>query len=342
MLPATLTFITLALGSSFRRNRPWLLFALGWLTIMIAFRDLSVGTDSNSYYNMYYWAGTNGYKGYPEPLYGYLEVLFYKLGLSFWEFQFILFAFAFTLMYKVIIRWSPNPSFSIFAYFGLYFAMYAMNATRQMIAVSIILYAYGCLAGGGWKKFCFWILIASGFHTSSLLALLVLFIKKLKIRSFKFVLITSFISLFIGFMLPVSALLFLSGDYSHYLQDVDGNGLRTTYRLQQAFALSFFWTTLYMICISNIKESLINNFWLKLYYIGMIANNICMKAEQGLRIVWIFSIAEIIAFPMIIANSTTRSKMLMWVIITLYLTIFFFTLLITNSADVWPYKNILF
>lgn len=342
MLVPTLIFFVLAFGSGFKNRQLWCLLCLIGLAVFIGFRDLDVGTDSHSYYDMFIWAGKEGYHGYPEILYGYSEVLFYRLGFSFWEFQFTLFLISFFLIWRTIRNWSPNEAFSIFVYYGLYLVMYATNATRQIFAVSIVLYAYNFLAQDKKLKFIALIILASGFHVSSLIALAALFISKVKIKSFKFISSTILISLILGFIMPVNALMMLSGDYSHYLNDVDGSGLRTAHRLYLALILSIFWSILLLICTFFIRRETKDNFWVKMYYIAILVNNICMRAEQGLRIVWLFSIAEIIAFPIIVKRCTLKDKWVMQVIISVFLAVFFFTLFITNSADVWPYKNILF
>lgn len=340
MLIPFVIFILLALGYGFRNHSWWILLCLTGLAVFIGYRDLSVGTDSPSYYDMYHWAGEGGYNGYPEILYGYAEVIFYRLGASFWEFQFILFFISGLLIWKVVKKWSPNGAFSIFIYYGLYLVMYATNATRQIFAVTLVLWAYSFLVQGKKWHFAAIVLTACGFHISSCLAFTALLVNKINLKSNKFIFLTVIGSLIIGVFMPVSLLTKLAGDYGHYLENVSGSGLRSETRLVSAFLLSFFWSTLLLILSLCTDKNIKNNFWLKMYYVAILVNNICMRAEQGLRIVWIFSIAEIIALPIIVKHSKL-SREIVVPIIYCYLAIFFFTLLGTNSADVCPYRSIL-
>lgn len=341
MLELGTLFFLLAIGSSFKNRQAWIFVSLLILATLIGFRDLSTGTDTKSYYDMYHWAGANGYKGYPEILYGYAEEIFYRLGFSFWQFQFILFSVAFFAIWKAIKKWSPNQSLSIFVFYGLYFAMYALNATRQIFAVSIVLWGYSYLAQNKYVKFIVLVALACGFHSSCIMAFSALLIHRIHYKSkFKIGLII-LISLIVGLIMPVQYLIALSGDYGHYLNQVDGNGLRSEFRLIQALFLSIFWSALLIICLYYVKDEFKENFWVKLYIVAILVNNLCMRTEQGLRIVWIFSIAEIITLPLIIYNCKNISTPMIKTIVFGFLLVFYFTLLITNSADVWPYHNIL-
>ncbi len=332
-------FFILAFGSLFRNHQGWVITSLLILTTLIGFRELSVGTDSYNYYNMYNRAGQYGYEGYPEILYGYAEVVFYRLGFSFWQFQFVLFAVGFFALWKAIKRWSPNQSFSVFVFYGLYLAMYAMNVSRQVFALSLVFWGYSYLAQNKYLKFSILIVLAFGFHSSCLLAFSALLIPKFKFNSGTKICFIILLSLVIGSIMPAEYLVALSGEYGGYLSQVDNNGFRTESRLYQALLLAIFWSVLLIICLYSMKNETKQNFWIKLYIMAVIVSNLCMRTELGLRIVWVFSIAEIIALPIIIRNSIRISPLSMKFIIVAFLAIFFFTLLITNSACVLPYHN---
>lgn len=334
-------FCLLAVGCRFNRQNWW---AFGWLilfAIFIGFRDLTVGTDTPMYYNLYESLGNKGYNGYPEPLYGYSQVFFNSLGLDFWQSQFILFFVSGLFLWIAIKKCSPNYGFSIFIYYGLYFVMYATNGVRQIFAVSIVLCAYSFLAHGKKWYFIILILIACGFHSSCVIACSALFVSFISLNSNKKVILTILLSLIIGTLVPISTLSMLSGDYSHYLENVSGVGIRTESRFILAFMLCIFWSTLLIILLFSIQNKYKDNFWIKLYFIAILVNNICMKAELGLRVVWIFSIAEVIALPIIFKRVSKIPKSILAPVTFVYIAIFFFTLLLTNSARVCPYNNVL-
>ena len=84
-------------------------------------------------------------------------------------------------MFKAIMDQSVNPAFSILVYVlaGDYFN--SQNQLRQAIAMSIFLYAFKYVKARDWKRYFFWMLIASTIHLSAVLYFPVYFLYGVKV-----------------------------------------------------------------------------------------------------------------------------------------------------------------
>lgn len=334
-----LLFFLLAIGCAFRNNKFWTIIILAVFTILIAYRGPDTGTDTRSYIDMYRDIVSNGYTGYPEPLYGYAEVLFSKLGFDFYEFQLAMTTIMMTIIYLTVRKSSPNYAFSLFVFYGLYFVMYTMNVYRQMFAVTLVLYGYTFLYQNRKLIFAGIIIAATLIHFSSIIAFAALLVPKINIRSTTPAVFYVIMSIVIGSVISDHLLFSLAGKYAHYLTSISGTGLRSDSRFILALLLSLFLSGLLLMCYLSATPDQRNNFWFKLYFVGILLNNICLQMELGLRITWIFSISGIIALAIIVTQGKNKTKRGLSFAIGCCLCILFFTFLLTNSARILPYEN---
>lgn len=328
------------LYSSHTNNKIIFYFSLSVFTILVGFRGLNVGVDTEGYYFIYEDIGTNGYHGYPEVLYGYLNYFFYQCGFSFFLFQWGMSILTLIFISKVVRRNSPHLNFSLFVLYASFFIFYSMNVTRQLLAVAIVLYAYSLLYNGKKKLFVLWVLIAFLFHYSAIISLVAILLQKIEVNKKIFWggLLTS---IFMGLLLDDSVLEYFLGPYAFYLES-ESVGLRSSARLSQAVLLSVFWSSLCMYIYSFIKKEYRNSFWFKLYLGSVLLNNMTLRMELGLRIVMYLSITQIILFPIFWENNNLKPKSISIFVILTFLTVFFLTFLLSGSAGVTPYKNVLF
>lgn len=334
-------FFLLLTGGQFLNNKVGFWFILLVFSILIGFRGENVGTDTAEYMNLYESIGKNGYYGYPEVGYAYLNLLFYRLGFGFSVFQWILTCGMMFLIGRVVWKYSSKPQYSLFALYALFFVFYTMNVFRQMLAVSIVLYGYYflCKKQCGWFVIC--VLLATLFHTSSIIALGILFISKLELKS---VLCYGgpILSLLLGvFLLNDSLIVNIAGPYAEYLLNSD-MGFRSEARMESAILLALFWSCLCFLIFLFSEKSCRNDFWFKIYFWSVVINNLLVRTELGLRIVFFFSIVQIIVFPFFLTHNRLKQKWIAYRIVTIFLTVFFFVLLYTGSASVYPYYNVLF
>ena len=80
----------------------------------------------------------------------------------------------------LINKYSDIPMYSFLAILAFGYLTYSFSMIRGMIAYAALVMALDALIERKWKKYLIWILIASLFHITSLLFLLVFFIEKIR------------------------------------------------------------------------------------------------------------------------------------------------------------------
>lgn len=333
--------------SPFIKRWPSVLLIFLGFAILIGFRGIDVGVDTKLFQRIYITLSNGKYVGYPEPLYAYMNIWANQLGLSYNVFLFILGLIFSTCMSVGICLSSPKPGFSVFSIYGLYMIFYAMNISRQMIAVAIVFLAYTLLSRHKKLWFILLVLIASQIHSSAIIALVALILTSLDLSNKRFIIVSVSISILLGILLSDSLIMSLAdklgGDYALYLHQTNNrNGFRTDERVLLGILLALYWTSLFLFVLRYIKRPWRNSLWMKLYFVAILCINLTMRMELGLRIVLYFSVAEAIAFAIFIGNNRLRFKPTGSFVISLYLIIFFTVFLLGNSAGILPYTNILF
>lgn len=341
MIGFSFLFLFLLWGSVAKASKGWTIVILFLFSILIGFRDGEVGTDTMAYASLYEDIGMNGYTGYPEPLFGYLNFWCYKLGLDFSVFQWGLALGMMFLIGKVVFDHSPNYGYSVFVLYALYFIFYTMNITRQMFAVSILFYGYAQLYKGYKWRFLISVVLATLCHFISIVSLIILFVDKIKLKSVFWVLISVLFSCVVGLVVSDSFFITIAGDYAGYLVNSFSSGFRDENRILLSMLLAIGWSGLFTFIYIYIDRNLRNNFWFKIYYIAVIINNLTLRMELGLRVVLLFSIVEILVFPMFLLQNRMKQRFLPIVLVNMALAIFFFIFLWNNSAGILPYRNLL-
>lgn len=309
------------------------------ISILIGFRTDNIGTDTGTYKYMYSYIGENGYAGYPEPLYGYLNYILYNCGVSFHNFQYLLSVTILLLFILSIKKYSSRINFSLFLLYALFFVFYAMNITRQILAVLIVLYGYTLLHEAKKMKFVFCVLVASLFHYTAIISLVVLFVRKINFCNKTLFYGGIFLTLLVGMLLNESIFKSILGPYAIYL-NTDGSGVRDSVRLLQALLLCTFWSILCVFIYVTAKRAIIDSFWFKIYFTGILLNNLTLNLELGLRIVMFFSISQVIVYVLYIDDARITSYYIPPMVIVTFLLIFFLVFLINGSVGVVPYTNL--
>lgn len=168
--------------------------------ILIAFRSLEVGTDTDNYYAIYntrnFEAIING--GILNSIeYGFTltEYIGNKLNLGF---GFIVFleglVYTIPLAY-VIHKYSKNPYMSFILFICFDYFLFSMSGIRQTFAIGFCLISFEFIQKNKPFWFVVFVLIASSFHITSLCFLPAYFLKSFKINKVNIILIA-----FIGIM----------------------------------------------------------------------------------------------------------------------------------------------
>lgn len=343
MVGFILIYIILMLmaGSTSNRNISLVWLFASIIITIIGMRDVSVGTDTRTYIEMYKYIGSNGYEGYPEPIWGLMNLIFARLGLDHTVFQLFVAIITIGLFTKEIIKESRAPMMSIYLLLGLYYVFYAMNVSRQILALSIVFVAYGQLERDRIIRCIILIVIATGVHYISILSIVVIWVRRLFFsRQTLILLLASSIVLGIAFSesIMVHFLSPILGNYADYLVSKGTNGFRTSGRLYLAIVLCLFWTTLFIIILMTAKDLVRSSIWFKILFVGLIVSNLTLRLELGLRISMIFNIVQLIVYPLYVYNNKIKQRRMGFYLVIMFISAFYFLFLSNNSAGILPYK----
>ena len=155
------------------------------LSLLAGFRDLSVGTDTNGYPELYFaeakslhsiHALINLDEGLMEYDKGFLALAWFGLSLSehIWMYFFLIELVITCFLFLAFIRLKKHFNVNIVIFTLVWMLLqynYSMNAMRQLCALSISFYAISFMLDKKWIFSIIWILIAYSFHSSTLIIL---------------------------------------------------------------------------------------------------------------------------------------------------------------------------
>lgn len=195
---------------------------------------------------------------------------------------------------------------SIFLLYSLGFYFLMFNGMRQLFAGAIVFLAFYMLAEKkNWKKILLVILLASFFHASALITIPIIFLPKMSLN-FNRILLLLGLSFAIGIVANESFFMLFARNYAH---DVSTYGFRDSFAY--ALTVGVFTNVLFLWIFNFSSTKLKQNIWMKLFFLSVIVMNLLINLVIGPRIVYYFSIAQIIAISLFIAEAKTNLNMLM-------------------------------
>lgn len=180
--------------------------SLFFLLTILGILRFNVGTDFMRYYR--YFIRDDFLAGRFEPGYSFLNLLTQKLWDNPQAIIIVTHLIIMILAYKSINKYSINKSLSAFLFVFGFFYFVSLNGIRQYIAVMIILYGHMYLYKNSKKKFVISVIIASLFHYSAVITLIMLSIKNFKIKKKHIVTVYSLILVFNVFSNRIIPLIF--------------------------------------------------------------------------------------------------------------------------------------
>lgn len=285
------------------------------MTFVSVFR-YEVGTDW-PIYDEYFHKIAAGVDKFTEPGFNVLnKVLSFFTKDSWWLFAVCALLIG-IFMFKTIMDQSVNPAFSILVYVlaGDYFN--SQNQLRQALAMSIFLYAFKYVKERDWKRYFFWILIASLMHVSALLYFPVYFLYGLKVKVP--VICGSFAGLCV--LLPVlkKVLVFVISktkyawyfDSAYYASDFNLLGflVSTGFLVLLLFYYSYY--DKYAKQNSESGEGVQDkeyNLLLYMYFAGTISTLFSSAVPQMSRITILFSFVTSLLFPRMVMREYRRNR----------------------------------
>lgn len=241
----------------------------------------------------------------------------------------------FLACYSQIFRDSPYPAYSIFLLVGMNFIFVSFNAVRQMVGCSILLFSLRYVLEKKPVRFYLCVILATLFHTTCLVFLLVYPFCRIKVTPIYAFLLTGIVLLSRPILVPVIKMIILQTPYASYFNSAFNTG-KVAYVSLAIYSSIFLFESL-LFCD---REDYI------LYYnLQMIS--VWVTAFTGhivlmLRILWIFGLSSVISLPLALANIKNQRDRLfiMAGIATLFILYTIYTVGLQNSNGVLPYKTI--
>lgn len=269
-----------------------------FLSIILGFRGTDVGVDTHTYSDYYDYVGTGG-SDHMEIGWNILCITSKNIGLNFHEFTFFV-ACLTMLCFSIPMRRLPSNQgkyFGLFFFmcFGYYILMF--NGMRQFLAVSLCFLSYMLLEDGKIAKSLLLVIGASFIHTSALIVIpVILLLTKVNRLDLRTILVLLMISFLIGLCVNERFLSLFSGKYSSYL--FLENAFRTkdiAYLLLIVLPANAFMVYSFI----NAPYVLKNSYWMKLFFVSTLVLNVLQKLLIGPRIVYYFSVSEIIVVSLL-------------------------------------------
>lgn len=313
---------------------------MGGVMLFLAFsKSLSVGTDTYNYYlnflNIKSYLFERTYSGTQKLWYYYNIVLkeFSNYDLFIFSCYFIIIFCFFYSFYKK----SSNPVFSVLIFVLMYFYFSSFNIMRQYIALSIISVSYVFLTAKKYLIFLILIVLALGFHFSaiiSLFAIVIMKINNLKSICIYTVVIVSFILGFYQNEIIKNLITSVSLDKNY---DVMGyQNYFDYFGTNRNILANIINNIVFVICYYLHKDR--NDFYLKMFFVSTILDNLFGSAGHASRFLLYFYISILFVFPEVLKH--TRTKMLSWAylfFIIIYMSFVFYSRIINNESNVYPY-----
>ena len=270
-----------------------------------------------------------------EPLFKLLNhIIIFFNGSSQWVFVFCGLMFTY-LSYSQIFKDSPYPWLSILLLLGMTYYFISLNAVRQMIGASILLYSIRFIESKSLKKFLLCVLAAAGFHYSCSLFIVVYLAAKLKLNLTKSIILsTLFLALFLLIKDYVLEAIRITS-YGWYLGSKFDNGKLGYFTLAIQFVVFLF---------SSVTSNLTCKYriYLNLQLISLLLATISSVIVLLERVRWLFGLPSIILLPLAISNiQNKRVRLMTGALIAILFSIYaFYTIGIKNGHEVLPYMTI--
>lgn len=328
-------------------------FILLILSFLFICREVTVGTDYKNYINHFESDYTRQLTLenpiiISEPLWATINFLLYQLNLSYLWITAIVAAVSMILIFDIANK-SPEPLYTIFLFFVLYFYYSGFNIQRQYLAALLVLDGLLEVKKKHLIKFIILSVCAILFHKSALLFLILLPLigfLKLKKKTSYFLLAVSVIFIashcdqyiYSNYIQSIiSATNSFEQQYSQYLEP--GNlGLNTFGYIMRIFLL-FTNIFLFYFIHRNITDKF--NIYSKLWFMGIIFNIITFNYMWLFRFAIYFMIASIIAIPYIMIQDKSinpyNSKAVRLYILYILLIGIYACKLYNNEDGIVPY-----
>lgn len=311
-----------------------------WITyiIIIGFRDISVGIDTQSYLTSFSITSQLSLKDFfaiqfsTEKGYSVFEYIIGTLGFDFTGLLVASATIYITSVSFVIKKYSRNPWMSFFIFVAFGFFTFGMSAIRQSIAMGLILIAFNYAVEKKVYKYLMFVLLATTFHTTAIVFLPVYWVGKIQINKF-----TIFLLL---------CLMLLIIDNIDYIQLIFIENARITYEeVETGGLLMIAFIALSLVLCYFVREPFFSrpvNSYLFYVMIGALLLLIVTRFNPATtRLSYYCLILTMVYIPNMLSyfrNKYIRNiGYLAYIIVLSY---FFFWTILVEEAKLYPYKLI--
>lgn len=316
------------------------------LSLLCGFRSYEVGTDTSAIYLPYYYnkycINNVAYEGTEYLFYGILKVgyfLFHSYTGVLCLISFLTLTFAFIGLSYFKNRVSLPLAMLIYVSF-IYFESF--NIMRQILALSIIVFAFRYLEKKHYFIYLLWCFVAAFVHNSSIVSigLLVIYLslKNKKVYNILFVLICLLPFLLSPIMNLLANVPVLSIYFERYKLELDFS--------IQNFSYIIYFSPAFVICLyfrkALIKKDLKNKFYLTMLLLVFICGLFKLYMVWISRLLYYFSFSVCILLPQCVplCKNEQNGKMLKLFIAFYCLAYFILFYLVLGNGDIYPYVAI--
>ena len=293
----------------------WLIIMFLFLTGISAFRHFTVGTDTLQYYSSFKIISNLGWNQFSmtrfETGYYMLNKLIAIISKDPQVFLAITSCMIIPVVGVFIYKYSKNVAYSTLLYILLNIYFFHMTGLRQSLAITILLLSVFEIREKHNIKFILLVLLASLFHSSAIIFLLVLFFNKYRYneKSYVYILLITF-GCFVFFKPVFLFIANILGKYSGYVNSDDfgvSNFFGAFFQFLLTFSVYSFCHILYVKKLKNGDQVIENSLFIKLLSLDVVCQCMAMKMNIIGRMNQYFWIYAIILIPNLI-NEVKKSK----------------------------------
>ena len=246
------------------------------------------------------------------------------------------------LTFFIIYKESPYPALSVLIYFCAGFFFHSLNLMRQYLAISILLFTYRYLIEKKYLYFAIGVIIASLFHSISLIFAIAILLCDREVFDLKRTII-------------ISILLFIFGKFVwHYIVDLIINHTRfavyigskfdkSKLRIEDIIFNAILYLIIYYLYRHTKDKGRKEKFFLNMQACSLFFMILASTMYLLFRFSFIFGIFNIISIPYFLKKCDIESKKKIAVLAILIITLGSYitkTNIIGNTDEVKPYKTI--
>lgn len=191
-----------------KNSKTFLILSMLPLVILVGFRSINVGTDTNGYVNAFYrlMDGTMSSVDIAWLSFGYrfiAKVVGTIFGKNYIMLNLTIAILTLTFMYKSITNNSKDEVMSLYILFSTCLFYQLFNQSRQMLSIAIVLYSYKFIRNRNLKYFLISIILATLIHSSAIIFLPFYFLSNIELNKksiFKYLFMFLFMFLAWNFM----------------------------------------------------------------------------------------------------------------------------------------------